>query len=146
LETIQTTIDQESFAELESAGATYIECFRGTNLRRTRIIVLATLLQHFLGTALLSNANYFLIMSGMSPSKSLQISQIGIGLQIFATYISWFTMSWLGRRFLILASTAAVGVFFIAMGVAGFYQSDPKALTYVDCLIFHNVTIARPSN
>lgn len=131
LNIIQSNIDHERAMAATAESATYADCFKGTNTRRTWIIILITTMQHFLGVSLLSNANYFLIMAGMSPTKSLQVSQIGIGLQIACTYISWFTMSWLGRRFLTLASTAGVGIVFVTMGVAGFYQQDTKALTQV---------------
>ncbi|KAH7319367.1 hypothetical protein BKA65DRAFT_529417 [Rhexocercosporidium sp. MPI-PUGE-AT-0058] len=99
LNTIQSTIDHERAMTASAETATYADCFKGPNARRTWIITLITTMQHFLGVSLLSNANYFLIMAGMSPTKSLQVSQIGMGLQIAYTYISWFTMSWLGRRF-----------------------------------------------
>ncbi|KAH6711389.1 general substrate transporter [Leptodontidium sp. MPI-SDFR-AT-0119] len=135
LNIIQSTIDHERAIAASAETATYADCFKGTNARRTWIIILITTMQHFLGVSLLSNANYFLIMAGMSPTKSLQVSQIGTGLQIACTYISWFTMSSLGRRFLTLASTAGVGIVFVTMGVAGFYQHDTKALTYVGASI-----------
>ncbi|KAG4442460.1 hypothetical protein IFR05_002062 [Cadophora sp. M221] len=135
LNIIQSTIDHERAMAASAETATYADCFKGTNARRTWIIILITTMQHFLGVSLLSNANYFLIMAGMSPTKSLQVSQIGIGIQIACTYISWFTMSSLGRRFLTLASTAGVGIVFVTMGVAGFYQHDTRALTYIGASI-----------
>ncbi|KAK0104458.1 hypothetical protein ONS95_004747 [Cadophora gregata] len=135
LNIIQSTIDHERAAAASAQSATYAECFKGTNSRRTWIIILMTTMQHFLGVSLLANANYFLIMAGMSPTKSLQVSQIGIGLQIACIYTSWFTMNWLGRRFLTLASTAGVGIVFVTMGAAGFYQHDTKALTYIGASI-----------
>ncbi|RBQ66099.1 hypothetical protein FVER14953_21378 [Fusarium verticillioides] len=59
-------------------------------------------------------------MAGMTPTFSLTLNQIGVGLSMTCTLFSWVTMSKVGRRFAILASFAVAGTIFIGMGVAGF--------------------------
>jgi SP family general alpha glucoside:H+ symporter-like MFS transporter len=129
MQSIQATIDHERAVSPNGEGASLADCFRGTDLRRTRIIILLNTLQQLLGVSLLSNAAYFLIMAGMSPTQSLTISQVGVGLGMATTFITWFTMTVLGRRFLILASTAIVGVLFLTMGIAAVWSNDKIAVT-----------------
>jgi Na+/melibiose symporter-like transporter len=131
LNRIRATLDHEKAQQAMTGDASFTECFKGTNLRRTLIIMLVALLQYFFGVSLIANANYFMIMAGMSPTQSLQISQIGLGAQLVAIVIACVTMSVFGRRTIVLWSCMATGVVFIGMGVAGFFQHDPKALMYV---------------
>lgn len=123
------TIEEEKLHDETSESATYKECFKGTNRRRTLIIILVNILQQLVGVSLIANATYFLIMAGMSSERSLQISQIGIGFSMLTTFISWFAMSILGRRFIILASCACIAVMYLGMGIAGLFPTNNNALT-----------------
>ncbi|KAL3444097.1 hypothetical protein BJX65DRAFT_311237 [Aspergillus insuetus] len=70
-------------------------------------------------------------MAGMNPSMSLTMSQAGIGASMACTIIPWFVMTHLGRRTTILCSIVLAGLFFLAMGIAGFWPEDPKALRFI---------------
>lgn len=128
LNNIQATLDHERAVQAEAGTSSFVECFKGTNLRRTLIIVLVAMLQYFLGVSLLANANYFLIMAGMSPSQSLTISQIGVGVQLPCIIIGAIAMSTFGRRVIVLWSSGVTGMVFVGMGVAGFFQAEAAAL------------------
>lgn len=131
IQLIQATTEHErTFAE-QSRQASYAECFRGTNWRRTRIVALLNSLQQFIGVSLVSNSTYFFIMAGMSSDMSLTINQIGVGLSMACTLVSWVVISHVGRRTAILSSFAAAGVIFLAMGIVGFWPSNPTAIRYV---------------
>lgn len=115
-----------------ASSPTYAECFRGSNLRRTRIVALLHTLQQFIGVSLLSNSTYFFIMAGMSSTMSLTINQVGIGLSMVFTLTSWFIMGKVGRRAAILASFVVAGVVFLSMGIAGLFPAANKAaVTYI---------------
>lgn len=131
IQIIKTTIEHERTESSAVAEASYTECFKGTNLRRTRIVALLNTLQQLIGVSLVANSTYFFIMAGMNPTQSLTINQIGVGLSMVGTLISWFVMARFGRRATILCGFAIAGIIFIAMGVAGFFPNNPKALKYV---------------
>ncbi|KAL9567770.1 hypothetical protein ACKAV7_008073 [Fusarium commune] len=76
---IEATIQQEQRMNTEQPS--FAECFKGTNLRRTRIVALLNTLQQFMGITLVSNSTYFFIMAGMTPTFSLTLNQIGVGLR-----------------------------------------------------------------
>lgn len=73
-----------------ASSPTYAECFRGSNLRRTRIVALLHTLQQFTGVSFPSNSTDFFIMAGMSSTMSLTINQVGIGLSMVFTLTSCF--------------------------------------------------------
>jgi SP family general alpha glucoside:H+ symporter-like MFS transporter len=134
LSKVQAILNHEKEQQASVGSASFAECFKGTNRRRSLIIILVALLQYFLGVSLLANANYFLIMAGMSPTQSLQISQIGVGVQMVCICIAGVTMTYFGRRVIVLCSCAATGIVFIGQGAAGFFQHDANALRYVGFL------------
>ncbi|KAI8411408.1 hypothetical protein FOFC_08002 [Fusarium oxysporum] len=131
LHLIQTTIEQERSQSTDLNQIGYTECFKSTDLRRTRIVALLNTLQQLIGVSLVANSTYFFIMSGMNPTQSLTINQIGVGLSMVGTFISWFIMARFGRRVTILTGFAVAVLIFIAMGVAGFFPHDPKALKFI---------------
>ncbi|KAH7161060.1 maltose permease MAL61 [Dactylonectria macrodidyma] len=125
--------------EVEAAQATghdasIKDCFKGTDLRRTRIIVWVNLLQQLLGITLIANGAYFLQLAGMSPVLSLTMSQIGVSLVLVANVISWYTMTRFGRRFIMLASTLVVSALWLSTGIAGCFKST-AALWYIGVCI-----------
>lgn len=104
--------------------ASYRDCFKGVNFRRTRIVIILNILQQFVGITLLSNSTYFLQLAGLSSKNSLMINQIGIGVNMIANSISWFTVPTIGRRKLILGSVILDFWSWIAMGIAGCFNNS----------------------
>ncbi|EGY16393.1 trehalose transporter [Verticillium dahliae VdLs.17] len=84
-------------------AATFADCSKGTDLRRTRIVAVLNTLQQLTGVSLIANSTYFFIMAGMSPTMSLTINQAGVGASVACTLISWFIIAKIGRRTAILA-------------------------------------------
>ncbi|KAJ5198643.1 uncharacterized protein N7498_007760 [Penicillium cinerascens] len=110
-------------AEEEERGtSTYMDCFRGMNLRRTLIVALANILPQLFGLQLLANASYFAQIVGMSSSNSLIFLILGIGLGLLANVGSLWALNGFGRRFLILLSLGTTVVLWLAMGIAGCFQ------------------------
>ena len=142
LSKIQAVLDHEKEQKASGSSTSFAECFMGSDRRRSFIVILVALLQYFLGVSLLANANYFLIMAGMSPTQSLQISQIGIGVQIGCICIASVTMTYFGRRVIVLCSCAATGVVFIGQGAAGFFQHNTSALRQVCPLDLYGADLA----
>uniref|UniRef100_A0A0D2XLX2 Major facilitator superfamily (MFS) profile domain-containing protein n=1 Tax=Fusarium oxysporum (strain Fo5176) TaxID=660025 RepID=A0A0D2XLX2_FUSOF len=99
---IEATIQQEQRMNTEQPS--FSECFKGTNLRRTRIVALLNTLQQFMGITLVSNSTYFFIMAGMTPTFSLTLNQIGVGLSMNQT-----ALRFIGVSLLLAACTGNLG-------------------------------------
>jgi MFS family permease len=116
LERLRVAVQTES----QQAGkAQYINCFKGTDLRRTALVIFSHILPQIFGIALLSNASYFMQVVGMSAKNSLLFLQLGIGLGLIANIVSLWTLNVTGRRPLILLTLAISGLLWLCMGIAG---------------------------
>lgn len=111
--------------ERKGSKATYVECFKGTNLRRTLIIVFANLMPQIFGLTLLSKASYFMQVIGMDPDLSLLVLIGGIACGFAANLVSIRVLSLHGRRRLLtLLSLTARVVLWASMGIAGIWSGD----------------------
>lgn len=115
--------EREESAALDG-GPTYRECFQGVNRRRTLLAMFLTSIQQCIGMSLIANAAYFLTMAGMSSRYSLMVNLVGIGSTMLANIFSWYSIPRFGRRRMILISTFLDTMAWLAMGVAGCFNTD----------------------
>jgi len=94
LRKIQMTIKEE---DAISAGITFRDCFKGTNMRRTRVTALTWMFQSCTGSTLMGYSTYFYIQAGLSTSMSFTFSIIQYCLGIIGTVGSWFVSQKVGR-------------------------------------------------
>ena len=105
-----------------SQPTTYRECFRGTNLRRTMIVVYANAVPVLFGMVLLARISYFLQIVGMNADNSLMCLEVGIGIGLAANLVSLWTLSRFGRVPLLLTGLGLSTVFWTTMGIAGCFS------------------------
>lgn len=82
----------------EELGTSYLDCFKGTNLRRTEIACGAFLSQITDGGAFAYSPTYFFEQAGIDSNASYGIGLGGTGIAFIGTCISWIIMSRFGRR------------------------------------------------
>ncbi|KAH8728631.1 hypothetical protein GQ44DRAFT_737341 [Phaeosphaeriaceae sp. PMI808] len=116
LETLHRSIEHE---EAIGGGATYPECFRGINRRRTGVIIFANFLPPMFGLPLLASVSYFLQQVGVSSSKSLLLLIIGIICGLLSNVVSTWTLSHIRRRRLAMITLGGTSVLWAAMGISG---------------------------
>lgn len=81
-----------------SAGISYLDCFKGTDLRRTTIGCMTWMCQQLCGMSLCGQAVYFFQQAGMDSNNSFNMN-LGVTFMAFAgTLLSWITLTFLGRR------------------------------------------------
>jgi MFS family permease len=123
----QRNIDNLMFAlqkEEEQARhdrVSYLECFRGTNLRRTLIVMFANILPQLFGLSLLSDASYFIQVVGMSAHNALLFLQLGVALGLVANIVSMWVVTKVGRRPLGMTTLAISILLWGGMGIAGIF-------------------------
>ncbi|KAK2684409.1 hypothetical protein QWA68_016865 [Fusarium oxysporum] len=79
-------------------GSSYMDCFKGANLRRTEIACAVWSCQALCGWALTGYAPYFLSQTGFDPSHSFSLSTGMYGMGILGGVISWVLLTVNGRR------------------------------------------------
>ncbi|KAJ5183092.1 hypothetical protein N7492_000708 [Penicillium capsulatum] len=94
----------------------YLDCFRGPNFRRLVVCVMAYDMQAFTGNVFfLSYAVHFMELAGLDASNAFSMNLGLTALGLLGTCISWFLLSYVGRRTMYLfgCSTLAIVLFII---------------------------------
>jgi SP family general alpha glucoside:H+ symporter-like MFS transporter len=138
------TNDVEKY--LSNEGMSFMECFRGVNLRRTEIACMVWAAQALSGNALAGYAAYFYQQEGFSAQNSFNLS-IGLtGLGIVGNIIASLLLPSIGRRKLYLCGLfLSFIIFIIAGGIAILPQSNARSWTLgsliVSATFVYNITI-----
>lgn len=117
-----------------ASKARYIDCFRGTNRRRTFIVVFASILPELFGLSLLVNATYFVQQLGMGSNLSFVVQLVGVLCAMISAGVSFFTLLRYGRRKHILISLGVVGALWLGMGVVGIFPRT-ETVAWAGCAL-----------
>jgi hypothetical protein len=96
--------------------ATYLDCFRGTDRKRTLTVCLLQLGNSLIGSALLTQNIYFLTLGGLPVIHAFDINIGGFCLALVIMPFTWYFGDKVGRRPLYLGGVIGN---IIAMGVIG---------------------------
>ncbi|KAJ5929910.1 hypothetical protein N7466_005403 [Penicillium verhagenii] len=127
---IQASIASENAIANLQKDTSYLDCFKGTDWRRTRISSGMFAVQQFTGIAFYSQALYFLGISGLPTALTFQLALGGFGVAIFGNIASWFIMNYIGRRPLLLTGIVLNALCLMSVGVAGCFTTL-AALYYI---------------
>lgn len=119
--------EAEKAANKDASDASFLECFRGTNWRRTRIILYCNTINNMVGIPIVSNGPYFMVLAGLPPAKVAMMIELGIGFGMISSVYTFFFLTKFGRRKIIFTSTSMAAVFLLMMGVAGCFPSNRSA-------------------
>ncbi|KAK4132742.1 MFS general substrate transporter [Trichocladium antarcticum] len=106
------------------AKATYRDSFRRGNLRRTLVVMFASIVPQLFGLTLLSKASYFIQIVGMKASLSVVVLIAGIVCGLLANIASLPVLARLGRRPLLMSGLSAAALLWGTMGIAGIWSGD----------------------
>lgn len=104
-------------------GFTYRDCFQGTDLRRTEIVVAIWLIQTLGGQNLMGYFSYFLTQAGMDPSNSFSLSMAQYALGMIGTAGSWVLMTKIGRRTIHFGGLVTQFLLLVIVGCLSFSDS-----------------------
>ena len=95
----------------------YLECFRGPNFRRLTICVMAYSMQAFTGNVFfISYAVHFMELAGLDASDAFSMNLGLTAIGFIGTCISWFLLSYIGRRTMYLFGCCSLAVALFAIG------------------------------
>ncbi|CAG8961519.1 hypothetical protein HYFRA_00013870 [Hymenoscyphus fraxineus] len=119
-ETIAMMRHTTALEENITVGASYMDCFRGTDLRRTEIVCMVWAIQNLSGNSFSSYSTYFLQQAGLSNSKAYDFTMGQYGINMAGVFGAWFLMTLgLGRRSLYLYGLCGLFVMLLIMGFLG---------------------------
>ena len=99
-----------------SAGTSYVDCFKGVNLRRTEITVIVWVIQAATGASLMGFSAYFFQQAGLPTTISFDFSLALYSTAIAGVVISWSVMARVGRRTIYLLGLSAMFLTLLTIG------------------------------
>ncbi|KAL3421068.1 MFS hexose transporter [Phlyctema vagabunda] len=140
LSNIKVTLEQ---VKNETEGATYLECFRNSNLRRTIISIAPLSIQMWTGVVFAASySTYYMQLAGYSVSTSFKLQ---IGQQILSmsgNVCSWYLVDRVGRRPLTFWGTVVLTALNWVMGglAVGGSKSELKgaiSMIMIYCFVYN---------
>ncbi|KAH7126081.1 maltose permease [Dactylonectria macrodidyma] len=118
IEVATVAIAKEEAAKKEQQGTSWLECFQGTNFRRTLIIVMVYISQQAVGVAFVSGyLTYYFRLAGVNDP--LALGQTANAIQFVGNLCSWPLVDRLGRRPLIVGGyTIMTGLLLVIGGIS----------------------------
>lgn len=114
-----------------SANSTYLDCFRGTNLRRTLICAMAYSGQFLSGINLASSyCTYFFELAGLTTNQAFDMSCGLFALGVVGNVISWPLMTILGRRAGYIWTCCFTTILMFVMGFLGLAPDSNTGAMY----------------
>lgn len=101
-------------------GTSYLACFKGVDLRRTEVAMGAWICQNWCGSSFMGWSTYFLERAGLATSNAFTMTIGQYALGAVGTLVSWFLMTYIGRRKLYLSGLSIQTVILIIIGGLGF--------------------------
>lgn len=139
-ETLALMKHTNEMEKIEAAGATYRDCFRGTNLRRTGIVCMAWIIQILNGQAICAYAAIFLQSAGMPQVQAFNFNMGIQSVNIVGTAIAISLMGRIGRRIFFFYGSSSIGLLMLVIGILGFVPgADHVAITVAVVLILVNL-------
>jgi SP family general alpha glucoside:H+ symporter-like MFS transporter len=99
-----------------TAGHSYWDCFRGTDLRRTEIACVVFAGQVLAGSSFAYSATYFFEQAGLNSSNAYKLGLGGTAIAFVGTLISWGLMRIAGRRTIYLLGMAGMCTCLLIIG------------------------------
>ncbi|EPS45445.1 hypothetical protein H072_614 [Dactylellina haptotyla CBS 200.50] len=119
-----------------TSGTSYLDCFKGTDLRRTEIACMVWGIQTMCGSGLMGYSIYFLQQAGVAVDKSFDFTMGQYALGICGTISSWCLMTRVGRRTLYIWGLIGLFIVLIVIGCLAIPKTNMGIATGAALLVF----------
>ncbi|PSR80306.1 general substrate transporter [Coniella lustricola] len=117
------TIEEEQSSEQNQDGS-YIDCFKGTDLKRTMTAVLIYAALQIAGAPLLNQNILILILAGLPAVHAFDIGVGGFALAILGILLNWLTMGFFRRHNMFMAGGFVNLVLMVVIGALYYVPGD----------------------
>ncbi|EGY21363.1 hypothetical protein VD0002_g5244 [Verticillium dahliae] len=123
-ESVSMMVHTNELEKAVSEGTSYLDCFKGIDLRRTEIVCASWGVQTLCGSTFMGYSTYFYQQAGLAVEASFSMSLGQYALGAVGTLSSWFLMRWFGRRTLYLSGQLIMLVLLMTIGFASLASRD----------------------
>ncbi|KAF1954002.1 maltose permease MAL61 [Byssothecium circinans] len=118
-ETVRMYRHTNAIEKAQSTGTSYLDCFKGTDLRRTEIACMVFFVQSFCGASFMGFSTYFFQQAGLDTSNAFSMSLAQYALGFIGVLCAWFMMARIGRRTLYLYGQVFLCCISLVIGFIG---------------------------
>lgn len=119
-ETVGMMVHTTALENKITAGASYWDCFKGTDLRRTEIVCMCWAIQNLSGNSFSGYSTYFLEQAGLDSSLALNFALGQYSINCVGVFFAWGLMAWgIGRRRLYLVGLCGLFTMLLILGFLG---------------------------
>ncbi|KAJ9114965.1 hypothetical protein QFC24_007081 [Naganishia onofrii] len=122
-----------------SAGASYLDMFKGVDRRRTEVSLMVFAAQLLSGQNLIGQGVQFFQQAGMAVQASYDLNLALNAMFVVGTFVSWGLLTRFGRRTLYLSGLATMAAVLLCIGGMGFSNSTTAKWVSGALLIFLNL-------
>ncbi|THY20788.1 putative maltose permease [Aureobasidium pullulans] len=121
LDAMLILIEETDLLEREiEASTTYLDCFKGSNLRRTEICTMVYLIQVIGGNPLIGYSTFFFTQAGLASANAFYMGVGNTALGFVGTCLSWPLMLKYGRRTIYIRGMAVMTTILFIIIIIGF--------------------------
>ncbi|KPI39381.1 General alpha-glucoside permease [Cyphellophora attinorum] len=128
---IQATVEAERRMRIAFKNSGLVEIFKGTNLRRTCIILICMYMPQIVGAVLSANAPYFLSQTGLPSHTVLMLVQVAVSVGLVSALINIVLMMRFRHRPLMFLGVSICVVMYLIMGIASALPRSSATLTVI---------------
>lgn len=110
--------------EDEVDGGSFVDCFKGSDVRRTEICCLTYFFQPLSGLYILSYAAYFLQLTGIPQNVVFKLTLGLTGLAVMASLVAPIVILTFTRRSIYMGSLALMAAALFAIGITACYDTQ----------------------
>lgn len=126
-ETLAMIVHTTNLEDKITAGASYLDCFKGTDLRRTEIVCIVWAIQNLSGNSFSNYSTYFLQQAGLDESTSYSFALGQYAINMVGVFGAWFLMTLgIGRRSLYFWGLCGLCTMLMVMGFLGLVPQDHR--------------------
>jgi SP family general alpha glucoside:H+ symporter-like MFS transporter len=126
-DTVAMMVHTNEMEKAVSAGTSYSDCFKGTDLRRTEICANTWIIQAWCGASFMGFSTYFYEQAGLDTSNAFTMSMVQYALGAIGVFCAWALMPKFGRRTLYLAGLTIMCCLLFIIGFLGLASPDNTA-------------------
>lgn len=126
-ETIAMMVHTTALEEKTTSGASYLDCFKGHDLRRTEIVCMVWAIQNLSGNSFSNYSTYFLESAGLSDTSAYGFALGQYGMNMVGVFGAWGLMTLgIGRRSLYLYGLCGLCITLFVLGFLGLVPAAHK--------------------
>lgn len=126
-ETIAMMVHTTALEEKTTSGATYWDCFKGYDLRRTEIVVMVWAIQNLSGNSFSNYSTYFLEQAGLNQDSAYAFALGQYAMNMVGVFGAWSLMTMgIGRRSLYIYGLCGLCSMLFILGFLGLVPEANK--------------------